>query len=174
MNRFVMAEPEKCIGCRTCEVACVQAHASTGENAAVLFSANNFSPRLKVVKGPKISAPVQCRQCNNAECVRVCPTRAIVYRQNSVQMIDARCIGCGICVVACPYGAMEIVTRPAPPALIGIPNVTSVTSHAQKCDLCIGRPDGPACIPVCPTKALRLVTPGAQTNVINIMRRASA
>ena len=63
MNRFVIAEPDKCIGCRTCEVACVLAHPTGAEND---LTPENFRPRLRLVKGLKLTAPVQCRQCENA------------------------------------------------------------------------------------------------------------
>lgn len=44
MNRFIMADAEKCIGCRTCEVACAVAHQDD-------FTAEAFTSRLRVVKG---------------------------------------------------------------------------------------------------------------------------
>lgn len=155
MNRFVIAEPRKCIGCRTCEVACVLAH-SDG-NAVVALTPANFAPRLKLIRGLKISTPVLCRQCEDAPCVNVCPNGALVYGQNSVQVIQERCIGCKTCVVACPFGAMEVISRPVVRQLGGAPAANSMKAEAHKCDLCVGRETGPACIPVCPTKALLLV-----------------
>ena len=77
MNRFVIAEPDKCIGCRTCEVACVLAHPTGAEND---LTPENFRPRLRLVKGLKLTAPVQCRQCENAPCVNVCPTGALTLK----------------------------------------------------------------------------------------------
>lgn len=85
MNRFVIAEPDKCIGCRTCEVACVLAHPTGAEND---LTPENFRPRLRLVKGLKLTAPVQCRQCENAPCVNVCPTNALVYSADTVQLIQ--------------------------------------------------------------------------------------
>lgn len=156
MNRFVIAEPSKCIGCRTCEVACVLAH-PFGDTTQAL-SPENFRPRLKLVRNLKVTAPVQCRQCENAPCVNSCPTNALIYRADTVQMIDDRCIGCQTCVVACPFGAMEMVNVPVR-AVDGPLTVRSSVSRAHKCDLCIDRAEGPACIPVCPTKALYLIDP---------------
>ncbi|MGD0102208.1 MAG: 4Fe-4S dicluster domain-containing protein [Acidobacteriota bacterium] len=151
MNILVIADPGKCIGCRTCEVACVLAHAAP--DAIHKLAAAHFIPRLKLIKTSKVSTPVQCRQCEDAPCAKVCPTRALVLNHNSVQVVQTRCIGCKSCVMACPYGAMEIVTRVAvlqerQPAAGG-PLV-----EAYKCDLCIHRPQGPSCIEVCPTKAI--------------------
>lgn len=155
MNRFVIAEPSKCIGCRTCEVACALAH--TAHNSTGALSPANFTPRLRVVKGPKISTAVMCRQCEDAPCVNVCPTGAVVYSNNSVQVLQDRCVGCKTCVVACPFGAMDVVSHPTlAPAGAWRP-ASHFKAEAQKCDLCIDREAGPACIPVCPTKALHLV-----------------
>jgi electron transport protein HydN len=92
MNRFVIAEPNKCIGCRTCEVACALAH-PLGDGTAQALSPANFKPRLRLVKNLKTTAPVQCRQCENAPCVNACPTKALVYRSGTVQLIESRCIG---------------------------------------------------------------------------------
>jgi len=159
MNSFVIVEPDKCIGCGTCEVACALAHpidAGSGEKLAPV----TFKPRLKLVKGSRVSAPVQCRQCDNAPCVNVCPTNALIYSKDSVQLVEERCIGCKTCAIACPFGAMEMASvpvkqegvRPLSPA-------GAFVTKAHKCDLCVDVAEGPACIPVCPTKALRLIDP---------------
>jgi len=156
MNRFVIAEPSKCIGCRTCEVACVLAHPIGGEPAEAL-TPENFKPRLKVVRNATVTAPVQCRQCENAPCVNSCPTEALVYSNGTVQLIAGRCIGCQTCVVACPFGAMEMMDVPVKQTELGSPSVRRTVSVAHKCDLCVDRAEGPACVPVCPTKALILI-----------------
>jgi electron transport protein HydN len=155
MNRFVIAEPRKCIGCRTCEIACVLAHPGAVERPTL--TAANFAPRLRVVTGARVSTPVQCRQCEDAPCLNVCPNGAIVYRQNSVQVVEERCVGCKTCVMACPFGAMTVVSVPVQGGLFD----HQMKAQAQKCDLCLGRGDGPACISVCPTKALHLVDDAA-------------
>lgn len=163
MNRFVIAEPSKCIGCRTCEVACALAH-PIGDGTAKVLSPANFKPRLKLVKQLKITAPVQCRHCENAPCVNSCPTGALVYRAGTVQLVAERCIGCQTCVIACPFGAMDMAAVPVKP-VSGTLSARKVVSQAHKCDLCIDVPGGPACIPVCPTKALFLIEPaGLETS----------
>ena len=149
MNILVIADPMKCIGCRTCEVACVLAHAAP--DALNTLAAAFFTPRLKVIKTSRVSAPVQCRQCEDAPCAKVCPTGALVHSHNSVQVIQSRCIGCKSCVMACPYGAMEIVTRET---LEQRQASSKTLVEAYKCDLCIHRPQGPSCIEVCPTKSV--------------------
>ncbi len=155
MNRFIVAEPNRCIGCRTCEVACVLAHAGTAGLSGL--SAATFAPRLQVIKSLNISVPVTCHHCEDAPCVNACPSGAIVYRQNTVQVEQERCLGCKTCVVACPFGAMEVVTLPAARRFAGVTIALGVKAEAQKCDLCIDRPEGPACVSVCPTDALHVM-----------------
>ena len=69
MNYFVVADPIKCIGCRTCMIACVVEH-----NGEDIFYQNpeeiNFNPKLEVVKNAQVSAPIQCRQCEDAPCAK--------------------------------------------------------------------------------------------------------
>lgn len=145
MNDFVIADPGKCIGCRTCEIACVMAHQKNQslENLTV----ENFSPRLKVIKTAKVTMPIQCRQCEDAPCAKACAAEAIIQEDQSVQVIQGMCIGCKACLLACPYGAMDLVLTAAP-----VEGESKV--EALKCDLCRKQDGGPACIKVCPTKAL--------------------
>ena len=153
MNRFVIAEPQNCIGCRTCEVACAMAHAA-GQDAQPL-NPENFKPRLTMVKNATVSTVVLCRHCEDAPCVNACPSGAIVYRNDSVQVLQERCVGCKSCMVACPYGAMQVVSVPAAPT--GLLKSRTTRAQALKCDLCDGRAAGPACVGACPTHALHLV-----------------
>ncbi len=71
MKSLIIVNPADCIGCRTCEVACVVAHPSEQE-----LNADIFLPRLKVQRLDSISAPVMCHQCENAPCVGACPVGA--------------------------------------------------------------------------------------------------
>lgn len=144
MNRFIVADSEKCIGCRTCEVACVVSHQDTQDCAAVTAVA--FSSRIRVIKGGVFTTAVACHQCEDAPCANVCPTQAICPVAGVWRVEQARCIGCKSCMVACPFGAMQVAV---------------VAEHAQalKCDLCAHRVDGPACVAACPTHALSCVDP---------------
>lgn len=142
---FIVASPEKCIGCHTCEVACAVVHVG-----GVAQTAHHYFPRLRVIKLSNISVPVMCRQCENAPCVAVCPTGALYRKGEEVGAISQSCIDCKSCVVACPFGAIEIVSQPDQ-GLQGNPLII-------KCDLCSGQQSGPACVSVCPTDALAIVT----------------
>ncbi|AUU84462.1 electron transport protein HydN [Leclercia adecarboxylata] len=152
MNRFIIADASKCIGCRTCEVACVVSHHDTQDCASL--TPQNFLPRIHVIKGVNVSTATMCRQCEDAPCATVCPNGAIARDNDFVHVHQERCIGCKTCVVACPYGAMEVVLRPVVRSIGSGLNVMSEKAEANKCDLCYHQPDGPACVQACPTNAI--------------------
>lgn len=161
MNRFILADAQKCIGCRTCEVACVMAHQQTG-SAAV--SASTFTPRIRIIKGSYVSTAVACRHCDDAPCVGVCPTGALVMGSDAVQVREANCIGCKGCMMACPFGAIEIVAAQNDTAAMKV----------IKCDLCEQRDAGPACVAACPTGALRCMDGRSLRDSASDKRRRAA
>ena len=99
--------------------------------------ASYFEPRL-------------CMQCADSPCTGVCPVGATYRTEDGVILVDSRrCIGCGYCVVACPYGARYLV-----PAGESAPNDTP--GVADKCTWCyhrISRGQLPACVEICPVGA---------------------
>ncbi|PLY45203.1 oxidoreductase FeS-binding subunit [Lelliottia sp. F153] len=147
MNRFIMADNLQCIGCHACEVACVMAH----NHEQHVLSQRQFIPRITVLKEGKRRSAVTCHHCENAPCAQSCPNGAIAKSHDSVQVNQQKCIGCKACVVACPFGTMEIVVTPVSDG--------QVKATAHKCDLCHDRPQGPACVENCPADALTMVTP---------------
>jgi carbon-monoxide dehydrogenase iron sulfur subunit len=129
-----MLYPEKCISCRTCELACS------------FFHDLEFRPsasRVNVLQFEKegISVPLMCLQCDQAACVKVCPTGAL--SRNSITMAvdwdSNRCIRCKMCIHACPFG-----------------NATydPIKSRILRCDLCDGDPQ---CARFCPSGAITYV-----------------
>ncbi len=97
MNRFVIADWEKCIGCNTCMAGCVDVHDRAGLAAY---------PRLHVTRLENATMPLQCRNCDDAPCEKVCPVRAITFEDGSVQLNESVCIGCKMCALVCPFGAI--------------------------------------------------------------------
>lgn len=164
MNRFVIAQPSRCIGCGTCMAACSTAHKAVGLQS---------HPRLTMTKTADISSPSVCRHCEDAFCLRVCPVKAITQdaRNHRVVIDEKSCVGCKMCALACPFGAIT----PAGTSTAGVAGVRTVTptfsqtlnpllawevgvkAVAVKCDLCAFRPEGPACVGACPTKGLAIV-----------------
>ncbi|MGR5239985.1 4Fe-4S dicluster domain-containing protein [Photobacterium damselae] len=173
MNRFVFADPNLCIGCRTCEVACVISHQADSTVAGL--NAVDFSPRLTLVKNAHVTTPVMCRQCDDAPCAQVCPNNAIVLEDGFVKVIQSRCIGCKTCVIACPYGAMNVVTKMVEETKGSALFKRQVPqSQALKCDLCNHREEGPACVQVCPTGAIRIIESENLTEDSKQKREAAA
>ena len=166
MNRFVIANPGRCIGCNTCMAACSSVHRDAGLQAL---------PRLTVMRTFEVTAPVLCRHCEDAPCARVCPVDAIKLGAYQVELNEQTCIGCKMCAIACPFGAITPSGTPVSGVAgirVGHPSQSAaldpllawnvgVRTVAVKCDLCSFQEAGPECVRVCPTDALRVVN--AQT-----------
>jgi electron transport protein HydN len=132
-------------------IACVVAH--EGKRIFEIDpDSYTFNPRLFMVKTARLSAPVQCRHCENAACKQACTSGAISIKENTVYIDTKKCIGCKNCVIACPFGAVEIIETAE------VANDGTKKMVANKCDLCKGVADKPSCVKVCPTEALALVT----------------
>ena len=137
MKSLIIVNPADCIGCRTCEVACVVAHPSEQE-----LNADVFLPRLKVQRLDSISAPVMCHQCENA-----LQDFRIGIPGMLLQVVGGYWVIRQSCVSACPFGMITIQSLPG-----------DTRQQIVKCDLCEQREEGPACVESCPTQALQLLT----------------
>lgn len=140
----------RCIGCRTCTVACKMEHrlSENIQRIRVLNDAGETTYDVPVGEYPNGLAftwrPVPCQHCDNPVCVEVCPASATYKREDGIVVVDEEaCIGCGQCVAACPYGARQI---------------DPVTPVVQKCSLCFHRLDNgietTMCQLTCPNRAI--------------------
>ncbi len=157
-NSFVFCNPEKCMSCYTCMSACYESARKRGKVAL---------PRLMLVHTESGSMPNQCRHCEDAPCANVCPTGAIRLESNKVGLHEELCIGCKMCVMVCPFGAVLPGSEVMPSVNymfeesvdMGVAVAVGSKTVAIKCDLCEGRDEGPACVKACPNKALTYFTP---------------
>ncbi|BDY05848.1 4Fe-4S dicluster domain-containing protein [Ferrimonas sp. YFM] len=155
-NVIIYADAERCLGCHSCELACAVAHGG-GSLVEAVRERKPLHSRTKVVVSDQVMMPMQCRQCENAPCTMVCPTGACRQQDGQVQITEESCVGCKLCVMVCPFGAIT-VRRDGHRQADGSNN----QGVALKCDLCrdwraqTGKSD-PACVEACPTKAIRLV-----------------
>ena len=138
-KRYALAiDTRKCIDCRACVVAC------KAENDVPPGRYRNRVHAETRGEFPRLSAtfePEQCHHCDSPSCVRVCPTGASYRREDGIVLVDADdCIGCGYCIIACPYDARFF---------------NELTRVADKCTMCAHRVDAgrlPACVETCPSR----------------------
>lgn len=168
MNCFVKANPDMCIGCRTCMISCVIAH--EGKRIFELDpDSYSFNPKLHMVKTRRLSVPVQCKHCEDPACMAACPKGCVSIQDSSV-IIDAKhCIGCKSCMEACPFGSIDMVSVTGELQSDGSERIV-----ANKCDLCKDVSTGPACVRTCPTDALVLVTEADVEDKVSKRREEAA
>lgn len=142
---IVFIDPTRCVGCRSCELACATAHSQSQDLFTAIKEYPRPKPRIHVVYiwDLGLPSPLNCRHCEQAPCIEVCPTRALERDQDGAVILNPlKCIGCLTCGVACPFG---------------VPELDIYNKIMIKCDLCIDRRrEGkiPACVEACPTGAL--------------------
>lgn len=173
----------KCEGCITAGAppACIEA-----------CNAAHFVPKeqqwLKLYQmesnvGYHFFMPVPCMNCENAPCVNVCPVGASYHNREGIVLIDhERCIGCRMCMAACPYGARSFNwDQPENPPGTTFSNyspeypVPHRVGTVTKCMLCAHHVvDGklPACAQACPMYALYLgdLTADIATNGVEVVK----
>jgi electron transport protein HydN len=131
-------------------------------------------PRLTLIKTYRISAPVGCHHCQDAPCVAACPQSALYSSEGVVGIRQERCIGCSNCVLACPFGAVEITSSARTVSRDGFEYEIGRKPVVIKCDLCVNRADGPACVRACLTNALGYVDEDRIETLSRSKQRAAA
>ena len=162
-----------CIGCGRCVEACklenhvpdegeinrtwVELHVVAQDGSVTITSPDGGREGFPAEEGAVPAdvrdayfVPRTCMQCENPPCTWVCPVSATFRTEDGIVFVDeGRCIGCGYCIVACPYGARYVV-----PA--GETTPKGVAGVVDKCTFCyqrITRGMEPACAEVCPVNS---------------------
>ena len=141
MKRIVIHE-EHCIACRLCEVHCLVQHSESRDIIRAFKSGGERPlPRLTFEESGPLSFALQCRQCDEPTCLEACISGAMHRDEatGAVMCDEDRCVGCWMCIMVCPSGAIQ-------------QNLHG-TRVASKCDLCYGAAV-PACVAGCPNEAL--------------------
>ena len=137
-----------CSGCKACQAACkdknnlplgvlwrrvVEVSGGSWEKRGESWSHSVFAYNL----------PLSCNHCMHPKCAGVCPTGAYVIREDGIVFLDTtKCMGCGYCAWACPYG---------------IPQYNPDAGTMTKCDFCVDQLEQglpPACVAACPMRVL--------------------
>jgi len=149
--KTVFVRQERCVGCRHCEVACALEHSEDKSLIPFILNERNSKPRIFVeVIDNYQKFPNRCRHCDPAPCMQVCPTGSLFRDEEtgSVLVDYLKCISCGVCAMACPFGIIQFQK---------MPQLELSREVNAKCDNCIGRLDEgriPACVEACKTSAL--------------------
>lgn len=145
----ILIDDQKCMACDTCQIACCVAHSDSQTLYGAIAQPQPPTSRVHVeVGGQGRGFPLGCRQCQDPQCVKACVTKALTLNADGVTIYDkARCIGCLMCFMACPFGA------------IAEAGGTLGAYSVSKCDLCVSLGQDPACVEACPTHALSFEDP---------------
>jgi CRP-like cAMP-binding protein/Fe-S-cluster-containing hydrogenase component 2 len=138
-------------GCQRCEDACAERYTVS----RLHFSGAIFGA---------LEVPDLCRHCQwGAECAESCPEDAFSITEQGYLVITDRCTGCGACITACPYEAInQVPTYPVPQNVLervrfALQPPAATGFKANKCDACHGHSDH-ACVSACPTGALQWIS----------------
>lgn len=164
----------KCNGSRLCVAACAAENNTDPtisyikvlemEKGTFNVEKSNMYYSGMVPKEGKFYMPVQCHQCDNPPCVKVCPAEATWKEKDGIVVIDYNwCIGCRYCQAACPYEARSFNFREPKldrkkinPNQSYLSNRIRMKGVMEKCTFCLHRTrEGryPACMEACPTGA---------------------
>jgi formate dehydrogenase iron-sulfur subunit len=153
-----LIDTTKCIGCKACQVACMEWNDLRDEIGTNIgqyqnphdLSANSWTlMRFAEVESPKgdlewLIRKDGCMHCEDPGCLKACPAPGAIvqYANGIVDFHEENCIGCGYCIAGCPFD---------------IPRISKKDHKVYKCTLCSDRVAvglEPACIKACPTGAL--------------------
>lgn len=167
MRMGMAIDLKRCIGCHTCSVACKQANnlpVDVWWNRVMTDGGEAVDTAAGEWPNATISfLPVSCQHCENPACVKVCPVAA-TYKDHETGIVRQdtdKCIGCRMCIAACPYTGVRSFNWEEPAFYtdfaIGDVDAPSHVKHTvEKCTFCYQRQakgEEPACMVLCPARA---------------------
>ncbi|MCP5103128.1 MAG: cyclic nucleotide-binding domain-containing protein [bacterium] len=144
----IISRPDRCVSCKTCELACAVAKSRTHKLYDAIYEEPLPVKRIRVRKVQEGSKPVirpeHCTHCKDAPCLTSCKFNAIIRDVGSrtIAIVEDKCVGCGLCVRACPFNVISLIRTEGKKRI------------ALKCTYCKEHQAGPACVRSCPTNAL--------------------
>ncbi len=167
----------RCVGCRRCVYACMKENnlsrspqiqyikvLEMSKGSINLLTSKHYYPENEIASKDFFYMPVQCHQCENPPCVKVCPVKATWKEPDGIVVVDYNwCIGCRYCEAACPYFARRFNwTKPYIPKeeinleMGYLSNRIRYMGVMEKCTFCLHRSRKgryTACVEACPTGA---------------------
>ena len=143
MKRIII-DAEKCDGCKSCSLACMQAHRKDEGDIYTLDLGDIKNESRNYIYKQKNGGytPIFCRHCDEPECVLSCMSGALFKdpQDGHVYYDSEKCGSCFMCVMNCPYGGLkpDVATR----------------SVVIKCDFCKDQGGEPSCVKACPKEAI--------------------
>lgn len=167
MHYGMAIDLKRCIGCHTCSTACrYENNLPAGswwnrvctEGGEVADTPSGTFPNLAMKQ-----IPIACQHCENPACVKVCPVGA-TYKDPETGVVRQdydKCIGCRMCMAACPYTGVRSFNWDEPKFVMdcetGDADIPQHQKHVvEKCTMCwhrLAKGEEPACIKVCPARA---------------------
>jgi len=139
----IFCDLRRCLACGACEIACAVEHSSSKDLFQAVLQEESPARRREVQPAIRGNISLACHHCDPAPCIDACITGAM-HKEGEATLVDQeKCVGCWMCVMACPFGVIT----------------PSKLKVALKCDLCPDREGQEgrgryACVEACPTEAL--------------------